>query len=354
MDLETRGMLLDTAGRLFGDKAGKDVVNGLEKGVWPADLWRALEEMGLPLVAVSEDRGGAGGGLGDLLALTKLSAYHALPLPLADTGLCAMLLDKAGLAPPGGSMALVAGGLGSQARFTGSGNVVAGRARRVAFASMVETLVVVAPAPDGTTRIATVPRSAVRIESKLGQSGEPYDTVTFDSAQASAAAASPIDQDRAFQLGAVTRCAQMAGASKRILDLAVTYAKERVQFGRPIGNFQAIQQLLAEMASYVAAVSAAADAAAAHAEDGAGDFSIAAAKTQASQLAHRIAGIAHQCMGAMGFTHEHVLHHYTRRLWVWRLDFGSDTYWATRLGESVAKAGGAGLWGTLVESRFAA
>jgi acyl-CoA dehydrogenase len=350
MDIETRGMLLETAGRLFADKATKDVVNGLETGTWPAALWQALEEMGLPAVAVSEDNGGTGGTVGDLCAVAKLGAYHALPLPLGDTALAAMLLDQAGIAPPSGAMALAIAGNDADLRISGA--AVSGRARRVAFASMVATLVVVAPGTDGKAQIATVPVAQARIERHQGHAGEPYDTVIFEAAATSHHAPSPVDAARAREFGAVLRCAQMAGAAKRVLDLAVTYAKERVQFGRPIGNFQAIQQLLAELASYIAAVSAAADTAARDAEEG-GTFSIAAAKAQAGEVAPRICGIAHQCMGAMGFTHEHVLHHYTRRLWVWRRDFGSDGYWATRVGEVLAKGGADGLWPALVESRAA-
>jgi len=353
MDNETRGMLLETAGRLFADKSTRDVVNALEKGVWPTELWQAIEEMGLPVIAVSEAAGGVGGSVGDLFAIAKLAAYHAVPLPLVETGLAAMLLDRAAIAQPGGAMALVVAGPRSQLRFGGNGQSLSGSVRRVAFASMAANLVVVAAGPDGKSRVALVSGSAAKIVKSLGASGEPYDMVSFEAAPASNSAASPIDPMRAFELGAAARTSQMAGAGKRVLDLAVTYAKERVQFGKPIGNFQAIQQLLAELASYVAAISAAADTAARDAEDD-GGFSIAAAKTQASGVAHRVAAIAHQCMGAMGFTHEHVLHHYTRRLWTWRGDFGSDGYWASKLGEEVLKGGSQALWSTLVESKFAA
>jgi acyl-CoA dehydrogenase len=88
-------------------------------------------------------------------------------------------------------------------------------------------------------------------------------------------------------------------------------------------------------------------------EDG-GSFSIAAAKSQASEFAHRIAAISHQSMGAMGFTHEHILHHYTRRLWVWRRDFGSETFWGEKIGAAYAKAGPQALWEALSGSRYAA
>ncbi|NQW52754.1 MAG: acyl-CoA dehydrogenase, partial [Rhodospirillales bacterium] len=54
MDHDTREMLLDTAGRFFAERCGKDIVNRVEKGVWPADFWKEIEEMGLPLTAVPE------------------------------------------------------------------------------------------------------------------------------------------------------------------------------------------------------------------------------------------------------------------------------------------------------------
>ena len=69
MDHDTRDMLLETADRFFTERCGRDVVNAVEKGVWPADLWKEIEEMGLPLIAVPEDKGGVGGTLADMLAL---------------------------------------------------------------------------------------------------------------------------------------------------------------------------------------------------------------------------------------------------------------------------------------------
>jgi len=69
MDRDTRDMLLETASRFFAERAGKDIVNGVEKGVWPADLWKEIEEMGLPLIAVPEEQDGVGGTLADLMAL---------------------------------------------------------------------------------------------------------------------------------------------------------------------------------------------------------------------------------------------------------------------------------------------
>ena len=75
MDRDTRDMLLETADRFFTQRCGRDVVNGVEKGAWPADFWKEIEEMGLPLIAVPEDKGGVGGTLGDMLAL--MATLHA-------------------------------------------------------------------------------------------------------------------------------------------------------------------------------------------------------------------------------------------------------------------------------------
>ena len=87
MDRDTRDMLLETADRFFTQRCGREVVNGVEKGAWPADLWKEIEEMGLPLIAVPEDKGGVGGTLADMLALLRMAGSHAVPVPIAETAL---------------------------------------------------------------------------------------------------------------------------------------------------------------------------------------------------------------------------------------------------------------------------
>jgi acyl-CoA dehydrogenase len=66
-------------------------------------------------------------------------------------------------------------------------------------------------------------------------------------------------------------------------------------------------------------------------------------------LASRAAAIAHQVHGAIGVTEEHPLHLFTRRIWDWRDDFGSDVEWSGCLGRKVARAGGAALWAEVSE-----
>jgi acyl-CoA dehydrogenase len=150
------------------------------------------------------------------------------------------------------------------------------------------------------------------------------------------------------------RAQQMAGALEHILDQSVQFALDRVQFGRPIAKFQAVQHNLAQLAGEAAAAGAAADAAA-EAIAGSGiagatvPAEVAIAKVRVGEAASTGAAIAHQVHGAMGFTREHSLHHSTRRLWAWREEFGNETYWSMRLGRMVAANGADALWPTLTQ-----
>ena len=145
--------------------------------------------------------------------------------------------------------------------------------------------------------------------------------------------------------GALVRSCQMAGAVSAVLDLCVTYANERVQFGRPIGRFQAIQQQMALMAGEAAAAGVAAQDAC-RIVDAGGDLiaAAAAAKIRTGEAAGKAANIAHQVHGAIGFTDEYRLHQLTRRLWAWRSEFGTESVWAAMLGRLVAARGADKLW----------
>src|SRR5215468_11996182 len=161
MDRETRDMLLETADRFFTERCGRDVVNAVEKGTWPADLWKEIEEMGLPLIAVPEDKGGVGGTLADMLALLRLAGSHAVPVPLAETALANLLIAAAGGEPKSGPATLVLGDLKL------SGGRLTGKASRVPFASVADRFVAVV----GNT-LAVVAKANAKIEAKPTHAGE--------------------------------------------------------------------------------------------------------------------------------------------------------------------------------------
>ncbi len=177
--------------------------------------------------------------------------------------------------------------------------------------------------------------------------GEPRDgLVAIEAALGTALLPGGLDERLLLRLGALCRAAQMAGAMEAALALSTQYANDRVQFGRPIGKFQAVQQQLALLAEEAAAAQVAVDSAAAAvaASRPSANFAIAAAKIRAGEAAGKVAEIAHQVHGAIGFTHEHSLHLLTRRLWSWRDEFGSEAYWSLVLGRELLAAGPEALW----------
>ena len=115
-------------------------------------------------------------------------------------------------------------------------------------------------------------------------------------------------------------------------------------------RFQAIQHYLAEIAGEAAATGAAVDAAA----QASNTFGFAAAKARASQAAGTVARLAHQVHGAIGYTAEHDLHHWTKRLWAWRDECGNEAYWWQGLGAHAAQGGGAALWPAMVAASSSA
>ena len=167
-------------------------------------------------------------------------------------------------------------------------------------------------------------------------------------------AASGYTMVRSF--GALARSVQMAGAISAVLDLCIQYVGERVQFGRPLAKFQAIQHQLARLASEAAAAQIAAQygcLAMDASRSSAGFLSeVAAAKIRTGEAAGKAAAIGHQVHGAIGFTDEHRLHFLTRRLWSWRSEFGSESEWAARLGGSVISSGPDRLWENIAKTPY--
>ena len=121
------------------------------------------------------------------------------------------------------------------------------------------------------------------------------------------------------------------------------------QFGRPIGRFQIVQQYLALAAAEVAAAKAAVAVAIEAAAGEGAEFAVAVAKVRAGQAADATCALAHQIHGAIGFTAEHRLHHFTTRLWSWRDEFGTTAEWAERLGRIVVARGADALWPSITD-----
>ncbi len=345
-------ILATTAARVFDDLAPLATRSAAADDTWQAELWQTLEEHGMTLAAVPEHLGGAGATLSDAFTLLTVAGRHSAPAPLAETFLAGWLLSTAHMQVPRGPLSIVAADKHTELvlRPHGQGWQLRGYARRVPWARHAEHLVLLATG-DSRDYVVCVPRSACAVVHGDNLAGEPRDDVRFDDVVLRDLQVVPaghgIDHDALKLMGACARACQMAGALDRVLDLALRYVSERVQFGRALAKFQAIQHQLATLAGEAAAAAVAADSAAIAIEalgPALAAFDIAAAKIRCGAAAGSGAAIAHQVHGAMGFTEEYPLHHATRRLWSWRDDFGNEAYWAERLGAQVCVRGGDALW----------
>jgi acyl-CoA dehydrogenase len=314
---------------------------------WSAELWSRFRAAGFGGIGLPESLGGSGGGLGEAAAVVREAARQAAPVPVADVLLVAVpLLAAAGL-PMEEAPVAVALPTADEVRLERSGCAwrLAGTVRRVPWAGAGERVLVPVAAADGLL-VADVPIELVTVSPGQNLAGEPRDDVRFDGVV--------IPGDGVHRVGlawddvelraALSRIVLTAGALERTLELTCDYARQREQFGRPIGRFQAVKQLVARLGAEVSAGVAVAEAAVAGADTARAPFVIAAAKVRSARAATAAAALAHQVHGAIGVTREYPLHACTRRLWSWRDEYGAQGDWERRLGGMVLAAGADALW----------
>jgi acyl-CoA dehydrogenase len=350
MSTEQTHMLADTLNRLFRDRGKTQAA--LSEG-WNEGLWRQLDEMGLPLLLVDEAQGGIGGTLDDALAVAQAVGAFAVALPLGEAMLALRVAARCGLGLDGGSTLV---GLGTTAagvlegvdgddtlRFTGT-------LHGVPWGRHLHEVLAVVEHPGGQ-RLVALPVEAAQCRPSQNPAGEPRDRLLFDDVPARHAACPAEVAQGLVYLGALWRVGQMAGAMQTLLLRTAEHARDRVQFGKPVGSFQAVQQQLALFGAEAAAVDCAAQAAFRSAErakaGGDAHFEIAAAKLRANLAVETATAVAHQVHGAIGFTREHDLHHFTRRLLAWRSEHGSDRHWSEALGQAVISRGVDTFWADL-------
>ena len=299
-------ILLEQVIRLYADAQ-----NGRRDGDsdFDAALWNKADELGLPLAMCPEIAGGSELGWSDMFDVIAHSAACGEPVPLGETLVANALLCAAGLPP-------------------GEGPV---------FFSIPSSLA------DGA-KPSGVPRGAKLLTSANAGSA-PRLIPLEDAAQADLDPTATQAGDPNLY-GALLRSVQIAGALQGALDLSVRYAQERIQFGRPIAKFQAVQHMLAQLACEVAAAAAGARTACAKMDAGDGALSIAIAKLRAGRAVEKGVMLAHQIHGAIGVTLEYPLARLSRNMWRWCEEFGDHRYWAI----SVARTGlgMASVWEAIV------
>lgn len=299
-------------------------------------LWQQLDELGLVRLTGAEEHGGSGAGWTEAAELLAAAVRHGVRIPLAEHDLLACwLLEATGV--PADAAVRTACVLDKQ-----------GLATAVPWAAAADRVVLVWRA-DGQYRVADVAREMLTITPDVNLIGEPRDTVAADLAGLEG---TPVGLGLITQLrlrSGLVRSIQVCAALERVLQLCVEHATSRVQFGRPLGKFQAVQNLVSDIATEVALARATTEAAltAGMASQWSGPdvgFRVAVARSCAGHATSVVVRNAHQVHGAIGTTREHRLHEFTRAALAWRSEFGSVRYWDEQVTDAALYASAGGLW----------
>jgi alkylation response protein AidB-like acyl-CoA dehydrogenase len=367
---EDAALLRDTARAAFRDLSPiAEVRRLMETGEgWTGPTWRRLcRELGLAGLAAPEEHGGAGLGEIELGVVFEEAGRALLCAPLlATAGLAIPLLLAAGDAAamdrylPGlcdGSLVatvVTAGQAGGSVtthpgvsaapgddgwRLSGSaGFVLDGAHADVVFVPALTggslALFAVEAGTPGLEAVPLITLDQTRKQAQLRLDAVP--AVRLETADPGAAL------DRALSVGRAMLACEQAGGAGRCLELAVEHAKSRIQFGRPIGSFQAVKQHAADMLIKVESARSAAGAAARAAADpdGPDDLAVVVAVAQAycSEAYVAVAGETIQLHGGIGFTWEHDAHLYFKRAWASAEMLGSPAEHLERVAAHLATA----------------
>jgi alkylation response protein AidB-like acyl-CoA dehydrogenase len=333
--------LRDGAAELLDGLADPAKVRAFTQGTAPFDsvLWDAMIEQGWLAIDTPEADGGLGFGTVEVCVLLEQLGAHCAPAPFLGGVLALDALRHGGAGELAarvlaGAVACIGWSRAAtvQAETRGDGWVLHGRTDPVPYAPAADIAVVVASDPAGPAVFAVELADDRPAREAALDVTRPLGWLRF-AATPAIRLGGPEAAVRLADRGAAYVAAEMLGGAQRVLDMAVAYAKDRVQFGRPIGSFQAIKHRCADMlvdvegmrsSAYWAAWAIGAD------ED---DASIAAstAKCWASDASKRVMASALQVHGGIGFTWEHDLHFFLKRAQLDQLLFGDAVFHRGRL-----------------------
>jgi len=329
----------------------------------PTALWKELAELGW--YGVGTDLDGDGFGLPGLCVLAASIGGHAAPSLVADTVIVSRIA-AGGDGVRGRWAQLLADGTvavafahlestgswnldGIKTRASGSGGYVVNGTKVGVHHGVYAGAFAVTALTDGGPALMLVPRDAVGVEVEQESSIDPSSgsctvhlsdvTVGPECVVASPKSGRPLLS--AFDVGAVVSAAEGVGAASRCLDMAVAYARERKQYGRSIGSFQALQHLLAERHVLRETAWSAILYAAAAIDDGLEESSEASsvAKAHASRVARQVVEGAMQVFGGVAFTWEHDVHLLARRALAAERRFGDALHHERVLSKRLATPG---------------
>src|SRR5947207_1920094 len=319
-------------------------------------MWKEMAQLGWLGLALPEVHGGSDLGLVECSLLLEELGRASYPGPFLPTVLVGMGITRAGTDAQkqrwlpaicaGGARAATAfldgelswapDAIATRAEKSGSGWTLSGTKPFVAWAHVADVMLVPAHAPEGLALFLVDPRAGGITQTPVTAMdlATRWVNLTLDGVAvgADAVLGAPGKGEPLLRallgMGAVGAAAEMLGAARRCLDMAVDYAKVREQFGQPIGSFQAIRHKCAEMLLEVenshAAVYYAAWARDAGTEDA--DLAASVAKAYVGDASRKVCGEAIQVHGGIGFTWEYDLHLYFKRAKALEVQYGDADY----------------------------
>jgi alkylation response protein AidB-like acyl-CoA dehydrogenase len=265
-------------------------------------IWKEMCELGWPGIAISEEHGGQGLGVVELVILQEELGYGCAPSPMVSNAYAGALIEAAGSDEqrrrwlPG----IASGEQRGAAELGNDGGAIVGAARGAAILVLAEG--------DGARLVEPADAELVRLN--LIDTTRAYFKVS-----ATRSESLPGDVARAVDVGTVALAAELVGIAQRAMEMAVEYAKERQQFDRPIGAYQAVSHRCAGMLYEIEEARSLTYYAAwcADAEPESLPMAASMAKARASVAAWRVTADALQVHGGIGFTWEHDLHFLLKR-----------------------------------------
>lgn len=297
-----------TARDFLADRFRMERVRELaEAGAYDDGLWREMAELGWPGIFIPERHGGQGLGVVELVILMEELGYALAPSPFLSNAATGLLILHGGSEE---QRERYLPGIASGQEPGAAGAVGGGGDARPGGVALV---------PDAALAAATVLVDGDRASVQVGAEAEPV--ASIDSTRAlyrvAAGGGEPLPGDVAAgaDRARVALAAELVGVGQRAMEMAVEYARERQQFGRPIGAYQAVSHRCAQMLLEVEGARAATLYAAWAADHEPETLPLAAsmAKAYASDAARRVTASALQVHGGIGFTWEHDLHFFLKR-----------------------------------------
>ncbi|MEX2488557.1 MAG: acyl-CoA dehydrogenase family protein [Pseudomonadales bacterium] len=323
---EEQVLLQDSVNRFLDDHAPLDKVRAIAAGEDDSRIWQGLTELGIPGLMIAEAQGGVGLGSLDAAIVSECLGYHVTPAPFIGTAVMAPIVlagsgkhdDLLGAIAAGRKRIGIAFneaiGARADAGIQSTGSKLNGKALlaidtnadNFIVATNDKKLFLVHGDASGLSKRSLTTVDKTRLTCELVFEQAPADLISDD----------PDVFSKALDAGRLMIAADTLGAAQSMLDQAVAYSREREQFNRPIGSFQAVKHMCAEMAAELEPARAMVWYAG-HALDHIPEearLTACHAKAHLAEIGKFVARTATEVHGGMGFTDLLGLHYWFKRI----------------------------------------